>query len=436
MDERRNRIWELPGVWMERAVSFVESDRVSLSAAASIFSVSIALGGCLESFSRGDEFTLLGFLHVLMFWVSLSVAIGLLLHFVIGTPVIPILKVVLPCGVFAVFAPIIDLLVTGGAGGPTAFYVPQSPLDLIIGFLTFGGSLNSRGVLPGQRVEMALALLGCYFYARAKHNRRGLALLAAAAAYALVFLHASWAFVLTAILSIGGIQPEYTNALFAGSFALLVFVTGMVIAYRADKTAVGGFFRELNVLRLIHYIAMFGWGLVRPEPGYPLLWDQRTVLFILLVTAGVFLAMLFLIRLEQVSRGAAVPDRWLLILIGLPLFYACLAGFEYGVLMMVFLGIFYLYHGPEVALKRIRLGSRLVLSVNSLLLILAGYLIRGQGPGQFYPWIAIVIMTGAAAFGLVELVWAKRRPHSHRGIALVAGHLTSAAAMGVYQIIY
>jgi thiamine transporter ThiT len=194
--------------------------------------------------------------------------------------------------------------------------------------------------------------------------------------------------------------------------------------------------QDVNLMRFFHYVAMFGWGLVRTAPEYPFIWDLWTIGRVVLLTASVFMAMLFMVPLEKVSRGETVSTRRALISCGVSLLCAVLTGFEHGILMGVFLGILTLYHAPPVALHRVRLLARLVLAVNSLLLIAAGNLVRKQPPGDFDPWVVAVIMVGAAAFGLVELVLAEKRPQSHRAKALLAGHLASVGVMLVYQVLH
>jgi len=86
-----------------------------------------------------------------------------------------------------------------------------------------------------------------------------------------------------------------------------------------------------------------------------------------------------------------------LIFLGLALFYAGVVNFPTFFIISLFIGNYFLYSAPPLRIKRIPFFSKLLISLNSLILIILGFFII-TGSIINFPWeITIVFLIGATA---------------------------------------
>ncbi len=397
---------------VSRSIARLESDAIPPGASLLTFVFAVALRNYLEIFSDRAVFKPMVLAHFFLFYASLALFITLVLKVTTGTSIVRVFKVVLPCFIVIIIAPIIDLALSSGRGIDISYLEPERHHNLLMRFFTFGGSYRGPGISLGQRIEVALALIGCCFYVRAKGKSWLMSVITAFIIYGAIFLFAILPFILSNLLNLLGYKYRYTDDLFAQSLAVLVFVLLGITTFFANKTYFLAFVRDFRWLRFAHYLLMFAGGLCWDRTGPPLNINSSNFLFLLLVPISLGFASLYSIvtnnladieidRITNPKRPLLHPDidhrlyrRTAPYFLFLALFYAALMGFDYFFVVAVVIGNYYFYSVRPIRFKRVPILSKLAISVNSLLVIIAGYLVRGGSPVDLDMGLAAVILIG------------------------------------------
>jgi 4-hydroxybenzoate polyprenyltransferase len=140
-------------------------------------------GGILTS----DASTLI---HYSLFYLTLTVALTLVLAAFSGRPVAAVSRLSLFCLPILMLPPILDLVLSGGAGCSMS-YLFEPPYGLLRDLVTFFGPLTVPGITLGMRVEIALVLAGIFLFVR-RYRGATRAFLAALTAYVVVFAWVAW----------------------------------------------------------------------------------------------------------------------------------------------------------------------------------------------------------------------------------------------------
>ena len=192
-------------------------------------------------------------------FLAIAMMLVILLHYHAKTPVVNVIKVVFPCFIIILLAPVIDLIASHGTGINLAYLSPDDNVNLLSCYFTFFG--DSLGATPGIRVEVAIAMIGIYFYTFVKTQNILTRLVTAWLSYTLIYIWGASPFIVKPMTELFGLHYSFSGLNFLRYFLVLNFFLATWIFYLADKNCFRAFFAEIPKLRVLHYEAMFLFGM-------------------------------------------------------------------------------------------------------------------------------------------------------------------------------
>jgi 4-hydroxybenzoate polyprenyltransferase len=406
---------------VERVVSSLENPGIPFGYVILTFFFSITLRNFLEIFSDRAQTSFVMFSHFYLSYICLALALILLFHIATGEKIVKISRVILPSFFVLILAPILDMVLSGGAGYDISYLIPEQHPDILLRFLTFFGALNYAGITPGMKIEIFIAIVASFAYFLIKTGRAIKSLAFAFLTYSLIFAYCAMPFALKGFMNFFGItQVVYSNASMMNFYFLLILVLGAIICYAISKQRFISVLKDSRPTRLLHFELMFVLGLVLSNTDLSqLLVEQDSLLHLMLIPISILFVWLFSVIINNIedfeidkvsnkrrplvagvfSSDAYKKTAYLLLSIALVLSWS--VDFLIMFLILVFAGNYYLYSAPPLRLKRVTFFSKIVVSLNSLLLVMLGYSFAQKNLLDFPPAAALfflVFVTAAANF--------------------------------------
>jgi len=366
-------------------------------------------------------------LHYYLFFISVALALMLLLQHALPTwkKVIP--SMTLFALIIILIPPIIDWIVSGGKGFSMA-YIFQSPFGLFLSLFTFFGTSFYSGITVGIRIELVLMLIGVgwFIYHVSKSLKK--TLFTVVALYLIMFVSVSlpsifytitWVFgdnsgnsVLFLQNSVthsqslvnnihGTLRYESFQRLFEIGFDFLMgrawFIITTILAlvwflsnFKQKTLAI---LKNSRPERIGHYLFLVILGIFVAYHQTTFLLNWNDLLSLLTLLLAFYFSWMFAVctndiydlEIDQISNS----DRPLLdgtmnvqdmksaafIFLILSLVSAYLAGYYAFFCILAFTALYYIYSVPPLRLKRIPFLSVFTIGFCSLSAILAGYFI-------------------------------------------------------------
>ena len=359
------------------------------------FFFAITLRNFMEIFSDHPHLFLNMFYHYYVSYICLALALIILFYFATKEKIEKIARLVLPAFLITSIVPILDLILSLGKGYDITYMLPETHGNLWLRFFTFFGDFPGKGVTPGMRIEIGLILLGSFIYFFIKNCGVLKSLIFSFLTYSLIFAYGIVPFGVRALVSIFGAKFELTTLLLLKFYLLLLFVLGIWVFYLYKKKYFIEIIKDMRVLRILHYELMFLLGLVLAikidlslsEPWF----NQYAIFNWFFLMAAILFACLFSIitnnladydidkisNKQRPSVSKAVPVEhykglsWACLC--LAIIYSLSVNYLSSFLILLFIGNYFLYSMPPLRLKRIPFFSKLLISLNSLVLLILGY---------------------------------------------------------------
>lgn len=348
--------------------------------------------------------------HFLFFYVSLFLALSILLSLLSGETLGAVMKVMTPMWVVVLIPPVVDWLVSGGEGIGLSYLLDFRSVV----FRFFNPAVALERVSPGQRVEVvaAMALAAVYVVIKGRGWLR--AAVSFIAVYLLILLHAVlpnalarliWALsgnpdapgslIYNAMYKAGGIVPDESRKL-----ALVFLMTSLGFGFwayeRFARSEARAALSNLRPLRSLHYLGMAAFGVALGWVFFAPVGVRFTgggdILGLAGVLLSVFLAFQSAVWLndlydEESDRLAGAGQRPLVrgaltradaavlagVLAAAALLFALNVKYSTFLFVLLALALSMAYSAPPLRLKRIPLISNLSLGVITLLACLAGF---------------------------------------------------------------
>ena len=408
-----------------RVVSALEDDSIPFSTAALSFVGAVAVRTGIEMFSdvNGlEKATLTRFLHYGLFYVAVAIGVVLVLSVIGRSPVVRTSKAVLPSFVVLLVAPVVDLVASAGAGTDIGYLNPPRWGQLAAQYATFLAPIKGRNPSLGLRVEIALVVIGAVLYLRNKRASLPRCLAGGVLVYTVIFAVGALPFwVRRTIGPIGlrfvGFDEQAVVFLSAGLYLEMI-----VLAFVGSRRYFCELVKDLRWLRVAHYQLIYLLGVALAATGGRALPDAPPPFGLVFVPLALMPAVLFAIvtnnladvdidRTSNSRRPLFAPGidhrayartSWLFL--ALTFYYACLAGVLGFLAIAFFTGSYYLYSMPPLRLKRVPLLSKLVIALNTLALLSAGYGLAG-GDVRALPksLVAYVLVAFTLAVNFIDL---------------------------------
>lgn len=423
-----------------RMLDRLEGVKISPTSWIITFLCVILVRSFLETFSSHINFfnqnSLSFFLfHSLFFYAFVFLALAIFLHFVTGERIEKITKASLFASILLLLPPILDFLVSGGAGVRNGYYFPEyqaSPVDLLVGFLRQGSlslslwfdSLSEIKFRTnfGIRLEILILLLAILYYVYLKTKSAWRILVAFVSLRLIVAFIGLFPFLLSKISGISvfhGISflnPGFSwNYVFFSFYLIFSVILGMVWLWLYDSKILKGLIKSLRSFRAVQIVAIFLFGFLLARPN---LFSLTGFDFFLLILAGFALIFYWLsvVLFNDLAdfKGDLINDRdralpsgklslaeakffaWLFLILSL------LAGWAVSYVLFIAIlfraGLGHLYSFNPFRLKKIPFVSTFVLALAAFSTILAGFLfVPGRTVYEFPIKIALLSL---AAFTL------------------------------------
>jgi len=344
----------------------------------------------------------ISFAHYYIFWIFTFLALSLLFSWITKTGILLVLKALFACSLIIIITPLFDLLITSGRGIEIAYAHPKSLLDLFP---------LPKIVTPGMLVTSLTAAVLSFSYCALKTKKWLLGLLAAAALYALMICLAALPVIIKAthplpiirILSIG------------------IFLELAVILFLSKPVYARAYLGQLRWLRLSYYLAMFFLGISIARAGFfaslmnnlPCL-VLTAIAFILSWLGAVMLNDVEDYEIDLITNKERplvknIFSKTQLQDISLWLFLAaCVFAAAVNFTTLFFTALLIssscVYSLRPLRLRRVPVFSKSLIALNSLFLVILGWLFAGQDILQFPKTIVLYFMVFVTlAANLIDL---------------------------------
>lgn len=353
-------------------------------------------------FSDYDELFFLGnffiaVVHYNFFYISLACSLIIFFTLISKEKVEKVSKIILTFFFIVVFPPIFDLIVSGGKGYNIGYIMK----NFLWQFLTFFSSFDTSGVTIGIRIEIALVLLGSFIYFLSRRESIIKSLFFTTITYCLLFVYLALPFFLELFLKIFGLTFKYSALLLSEFFVFLLFFQAIILFYLYNKKYFISIINDIKPLRLIYFELMFLLGVAILTKNYVVTFTAISFFNIFLMVFAIAFAWLFCIIVNDIedydtdrinNRSNSIISNTIpkkehnyigIILLTLAFLFSAIVSFKAFFLIFLFVGNYFMYSLPPLKLKRITFFSKMIIGLNSLILILAGYTLFGNSMNAF-----------------------------------------------------
>jgi 4-hydroxybenzoate polyprenyltransferase len=372
-------------------------------------------------FNLPAEQVLINFTHYMLSNITWAVLFILILNYITRVPVKCVMKVVMPGYILSWIKPFVDLTTTGGNPVNTGYLVPGSGTIDIFHFFLTGNPVASIGAKC-----LVISFLFCVIaYFRVKKLNWVFCAIYTVLIYAMIVLWSAVPLFINALMKLTGYSFVFSTEMMIHFYLVALFLFGMMTAYLANPEMFLLFARDVRALRMTHYELMLflGAALALGESAYDVLpqlyFSEDIVINIVLCMISLLFSGLFAIVVNNLSDieidRISNADRPLIrnvidvksylsfgfCFMALALFYSAMVNSKALLVMSLFMGSYYVYSSPPLRLKRIIVFSKLAISLNSLALVMLGYLLVRKSvdgfPESLY-WIFLIGFTLSANF--------------------------------------
>ncbi len=372
----------------------VESPENHLILYIASFFAAITLRSFLEVFSGNTPISFRLFSQWYAFYIFVLLAFVILYYIATREEIEKISKTLLTVFFISVLPPIFDLILNGGSN--MGYMEPHHNINLLREFFTFFGSYSFTGISWGLKIEFFVILIGTFTYFRVKNKGRLRSLFFTFLAYALIFISVSIPFVYEGFLTIFGLSGANVNSIMIRNFFLfLIFLESIVVFLFYRRKYFFEILRDIRPFRLAHFILMviFGVGVFKSffsvEFSYQL--TQSGLFFWIFFPISICFAWLFSVivnniidyEIDRVSNedrpsvtGSIPRGKYKMlafVFFVLSLVFALSISYRMAFFITLFMGNYFLYSSPPWRLKRVPFFSWAVVSLNSLILVIAGF---------------------------------------------------------------
>ncbi|MBR9691355.1 UbiA family prenyltransferase [Candidatus Woesearchaeota archaeon] len=378
------------------------------------FLFAITLRTFLELFSDPDSgISYIPYLHYYSYWIALAMSLILLFYLITNIDIIKIAKVILPSFIIINLAPLLDLILSKGRGYDIAYTNTQTWHNLIFKFFTFFGNFKESGVTHGMRIEIAIVLCISFIYFYIKNSNFLKSLINTLLVYTLIFISLATP-LFVAKMFFSGANSVF-DLIMINFLLTIIFLTGIGIAYLKNEAFFQIIIKDIRFFRLIHYELMFILGIILGLKYNVFSLTNENIFYFIFIPISIVFAWIYSVmtnniedyEIDKISnkQRPLIKSRidiqtytklsWFFLFIAL--FYAAMVNFKAFFIILLFIGNYFLYSMPPFRLKRIPFFSKLFISLNSLILIMLGFIIITGSIQEFPKLIIAIFLIGFTA---------------------------------------
>lgn len=372
----------------------------------------ITLRSFIEPFSDNNSRQFMAYLHFYLSYIFLAGAIIIILHIFSNKPLESLSKLVMTGFSILISVPIIDLILSGGKGYDISYIMPEAHNDLLTRYLIFFGDCSIQGATPGIKTEIAIVLITVFYYIFENTQNIFKSLAASVIIYTAIFCWGASPFFIKWILAIFGIEYAYSDPLMIKYYILLILLILPYFAWHFSSKVFMTILKDLRLLRVVHFQLMFFWGVIIGSKLSNLNVNVATAFDYILLPISLIFSIIFAIITNNIedydidvisntSRPLITKSITLELYNNLSYLFLALAlicssciNFWSFFTILLFSGNYYIYSMPPLKLKRIPIFSKLLISLNSLALIMLGFSFKCKDFNNFPKIIYVFLLIG------------------------------------------
>lgn len=339
------------------------------------------------------------FFHYYLSYIALALGFVILFYFATKEKIKKISKVILPFFSLLITPPIIDLII---GSYRVSYILPNYHGNLLLRFLTFGGSFTKFGITIGQKIEVLLILILSFGYFLIKNRSLIKSLVFSFLTYGLVFVYAISPFIVKAFLNFFGIEYTYSPQLMSNFYLLIIFILTPIAFYLHNKKGFISLLKDIPPLRALHFELMFILGIVLSGKNFlNLILNSENIFYFPFILISIFFAGLFSLIINNLedyendkisNRKNSIISKTIsfktyrkisLIPLIFAVVYSLSVNFQTFFIILLFIGNYFLYSVKPLRLKRIPILSKLIISINSLVLVMLGFVFSDKSLSSF-----------------------------------------------------
>jgi 4-hydroxybenzoate polyprenyltransferase len=422
-----------------RIIGRIEDSNAPFAYFIMTFLFATTLRNFLEFFSDTDSDLLLSYyFHYDVSYIFLALLIIIFIYFMTKTEVVKIAKLVLTSFVILNLAMIFDLIISKGKGFNISYMLPGVHDNIIQRFFTFFGSFTEMGISPGIRIEVAMVLIGILLYffikfsshEKSKESRHPTfnpmlkSILCTFITYFIIFVYLAMPILINFIFRAVGLRFDYSDGLLTNIYLAGIFVLGLALAFIKDRKLILAIIMDARPLRSLAYLILIAFGVLLGlkygNGSFQL--TAEVILNFLLIAISAILAWVYSVMTNnltdydidavcnkqrptvagkiEIKKYNAVS--WLVLV--LALVYPASIGFEAFFLILLFIGLYFMYSMPPLRLKRVPLLSKLIIAMNALVLAMLGFFLVNDTLRGFPSHIIGIFLVGfTLALNFIDL---------------------------------
>lgn len=376
------------------------------------FFFAVTLRNFLERFLEHNPFSPQGYMHAYLSYIALVISLTLLLYITTKTKIHKIIKVVFPAFFVLNLAPLLDFVLSCGKRYVITYMFPDKHPNVVLRFFTFFGDFTGKGITPGMRIEIAIALLAVFGYFYLKNSNVFKSLFYTSLTYVLIFWYCAIPFLTKWLLWPIGLECKLGTALLTDFYLFILLFLGILVAYFLHKGMFKAVVKDIRLLRLAHYELMFVLGLVLGIRYGVFSINCGNIMHVVFIPVSIAFAWIYSVvtnniedyeidRVSNKNRPLASSEvslkdykklAWPFLFAAL--FYSAMVGLEAFLAVLLFIGNYFLYSIPPLRLKRVPFFSKLFISINSLILVMLGFTFVTGSVHDFPKLVVAIFLVG------------------------------------------
>jgi 4-hydroxybenzoate polyprenyltransferase len=395
------------------------------------------------------------FLHNFSSIVCVALIFIIIFRLATGKKVKSVARIVFLFFFIVILPPIIDLIISSGKGLNITYLFPETHRDIWYRFFTFGGDYKMIGVTPGMRIEVAIALFLSFLYFYLSTSKLFRSIFYVFLIYFSLFLVVITPFFVKFIFWLFHMAPIYYNTVLFQYYMLIILFQGIFLAYLASKDRFLLIIKDIRLPRIAHALLMFMLGAVIGLKGGHFVLSAQNLFHFLLIPVSIIFACLAAILVNNVEDHEIdrVSNRERPLAAGLIdlgsykklifpflaaafLFSAAVSSKALFIILLCILN-YLLYSVPPIRLKRVPVLSKIAVSLNSLFVIMLGFIVANGSltgfPQALYPVILLGFTLAANFIDLKDYEGDKKA--GLKTLPTIFGHKKSKVIIGSFFVI-
>lgn len=379
----------------------------------------------LEIFSDHSQLSVTQFFHYSLFYITLLLSIVLIVKVFFKEKWDIVFRLLITGFIIIIIPPIIDLIVSVGKGFNMAYIYPTSWKDFFTKYITFVNGFKSESVTIGMKVEVISIIIFLVLMAVKVYKKKiWKAILFGIGIYTLLFLYSTLPFLLKEIGKIFSKNVNVFTANFIEFYLIMIFVQGLIIAFKWNKEKLKAFLKHIPYLRVLHFTIMPFIGIMIARKLYKLkcsVCGDGILDTIYIVLAIIFASLFVLIinnladrAIDKISNkkhskvielfGEKQYKAWGTVFLILSILFSVMVDFKVMVFVLIIEGVYFIYSSPPLRLKKIPVISKLMVGFNTLVMVLMGYQFAGADIRYFpFNYTALFLFVFGLSINFIDI---------------------------------